>query len=139
MKDLKFRVWDKKKKKMLSWGDSLVIFEHVITEKEYKSVKFRYMIDFIRSRFWNELQQKFEIMLFTGVRDKVGREIYEGDIILIYNDYDWISYIAFEKGAFIPKPERIGHGPLFLLNHYHADIEVIGNIFENPELLKVKK
>jgi uncharacterized phage protein (TIGR01671 family) len=137
MKEIKFRAWDKKKKKMLSWGDSLVIFEQVITEKEFKSVRFRYMIDFIRARFWNDLQQRYEIMFFTGLRDKFGREIYEGDIIVEYNDYHDPSYIAFDKGAFVQMPDKIGNSPLFLLNQ--SDLEVIGNIFENPEKLQVKK
>lgn len=72
----------------------------------------------------------FELMQFTGLKDKNGKEIYEGDI-LEYVERDWNKLkdltvrcdVVFEDGAFKPSIDP-------------ENSEVIGNIYENPELLK---
>ncbi len=85
------------------------------------------------------------LMQFTGLKDKNGKEIYEGDIIKYQGlegfDYkekeETISEVAFIGGAFVPVY-------LSTRNHHNSDdemiivedLEVIGNIYENPELLK---
>jgi len=72
------------------------------------------------------------LMQFTGLKDKNGKEIYEGDIVrqreFIPNDHTITAEIVFSEGCFI-------------LNGWEQFIcpnqcEVIGNIYENPELLK---
>lgn len=86
---------------------------------------------------WNELQildepEQYELMQFTGLHDKNGREIYEGDIVEVkFNDgggYDNPVEVSFENGSF-----WVGMG---YLNDVKI-IEVIGNIYENPELLNL--
>ena len=74
------------------------------------------------------------LMQFTGLKDKNGKEIYEGDILKICNGslncVAWMEpnrVVTFEKGAFTC--------PTWSFDSTHW-IEVIGNIYENPELLK---
>jgi len=72
-------------------------------------------------------------MQYTGLKDKNGKEIYEGDIVKIEGFINHV--VGFEDGAFrwmnvgpyLPIAERISE----------RECEVIGNIYENPELLKL--
>jgi len=77
-----------------------------------------------------------EIMQYTGLKDKNGAEIYEGDIII--GDFVWGGYqgiVKYSDGCF----HIAEHGDASFLPFYdHAASlhEVIGNIHENPELLE---
>lgn len=92
----------------------------------------------------------YNIMQFTGLFDKNGKEIYEGDIIkaTYYNftgkNCELIQEVCFDYGCFIAKtpdcknaqPELDrNNSPLFWLKA-PSYCEVIGNIHQNPELLK---
>lgn len=73
------------------------------------------------------------LMQYTGLKDKDGKEIYEEDIVkgIFYQGKPEISTVKWlEKGAafiFFGYPMNV---------HGLHDVEVIGNIYENPELLK---
>jgi uncharacterized phage protein (TIGR01671 family) len=131
-REIKFRVWDGKK--MLYDNDnSNLMVEH------YNSVW---------SVFCQSLQdvnKDFILMQFTGLKDKNGREIYEGDIVSYFGFYEG-DY--FEKGGmgFIQWDEehhyvaKWGNDEMYICSTWDLAKNyggtVIGNIYENPELLK---
>ena len=72
-----------------------------------------------------EVMANLELMQFTGLLDKNGREIYEGDIIK--RGEFGASRVEFSEGAFV-----LAEGEYEPLSHYMRDAwEVIGNIYEN--------
>lgn len=79
---------------------------------------------------------------YTGLTDKNGRKIFEGDIIEITDTFNKIisGVVYWCDGAFwadCSQPD--GDDGFYSLCHLGDCIEVIGNIYDNPELLEVKK
>ena len=124
----KFRAWLKKEQKMdnkiedISWlDDELYCIGDGIT----------YMV----------LAEDLVLMQSTGLKDKNGKEIFEGDIV----DYKGRKAVIKWHGSYASfiyrfvdelKERNSEWHPLFLA-YYH--VEVIGNKFENPELLEVEE
>ena len=81
-----------------------------------------------------------ELMQYTGIKDKNGVKIYEGDIVLIRIDKTNILHktvVKFKHGVFIA--DIIGDNDYIYLFHFgfnEDDFEVIGNIYENKNLLE---
>ena len=76
---------------------------------------------------------------YTGLNDKHGKRIFEGDIAKVLQGKDKdIAYVGFENGAFMlyPKTGNIYERTLWSYWYNDWDVEVIGNIHENPELLE---
>ena len=69
---------------------------------------------------------------FTGFQDKIGNDLFEGDIVRFHEDK--IGYVDFEFGSFLLRIKNASTmGFIFL--HAVGSYEIIGNKFENPELL----
>ena len=82
-----------------------------------------------------------EVMQYTGCRDKNGLEIFEGDVIKDKYDKTWL--VQWYAGAFVITnkiPDSDGQESTYSyfnnLSNHHFYFEVIGNIYENPELLE---
>ena len=73
------------------------------------------------------------LMQYTGIKDKNGEEIYEGDItnygvVAYYNDLNWDCGGSPHPGFFFRG------GDMTYRDGFFEDIEIIGNVYENPEL-----
>lgn len=108
-REIKFRAWDKERK-LMDIVTTISFASGLVQGKQHHN---------------REYPQEIELMQYTGLKDKNGKEIYESDIVkevlVGVVEYDAPSFYAITpKGS-----------------HFHAneDCEVIGNIYENPELL----
>ena len=79
-----------------------------------------------------------KIMQYTGLKDKNGKEIYEGDLIELHKNKNGCCQVVFENsyvgGWVLTEPKNKG-SRLSLGARDPSEIEVIGNIYENPELI----
>ena len=75
------------------------------------------------------------VMQFTGLLDNNGAEIYEGDVVTGYCcDYEGPFEVFFHEGTFSVKADE-SYFPCLFECSPEKNVEVIGNIYENPELL----
>lgn len=125
----KYRAWDSAKKEMFK--DTFAITESgqvVVVEQESVASSPDYV-------FVDHLV----IMQSTGLADKNGKEIFEGDIVKmskdVYSEPTYYEVVRHRGGAY--RLESKQHGCELWLRH--TDCEVVGNIYENPELLEDKK
>lgn len=124
MREIKFRAWHKEEK---------IIGEVLGIDILHKEIFFSNEdVDCYEHSDFKDI----ELMQYTGLYDKNEKEIYEGDIVKLRANHG-IGVIKYydEWGAFVI--EYIKPRPLAVLgmNYYKEDIEVLGNIYKNPELL----
>lgn len=120
MREFKFRYWNgarmiqQKDIRLIDFNNNFVHYFDIDTQ-EYNQ---------------EEYCDRFHLMQYTGTKDRNGNEIYEGDIIkYTFGDEENIDYIDFGEGMFSPS-NAIRWGL--------SNDEVIGNIYENKELLENK-
>lgn len=93
--------------------------------------------DFNDCQYFAEYTNKSTpVMQYTGLKDKNGKEIYEGDIL---GSYGAVFTVIFEDGCFKWSTDAIGANNQIAYKktgHFKnvGPFEVIGNIYENPEL-----
>lgn len=137
MRELKFRAWDKKSKK-IRIVESIGFGELSYYNEGYPVAN---MIgrDCIHDKdiIIHRDSYQHELMQYTGLKDKNGKEIYEGDILLY--DSGSKTSVFYKNGAFV---RSYGNSNMYLLYDSFIEdgclynYEVIGNIYENPELLE---
>jgi uncharacterized phage protein (TIGR01671 family) len=76
-------------------------------------------------------QKEFIFQQFTGLKDKNDNEIYEGDIVRT-DEAGWIAEVIYDRDCFMCSDKQGGFSTFCQWEKF----EVIGNIFENKELLK---
>lgn len=124
MKDrVNYRFWDKKEKVMLDWDCICQTAFNCYIRKEGNKMQ-RYGLMYCAFT----THSKFIPLQCTGLKDNNGKLIYEGDMVKEYNDIGEFERI---KDVRLMQDVMIG----FNLNSSYG-YEVIGNIYENPELLK---
>lgn len=124
MREIKFRCWDRFKQRWSNYkiNDGTVYFMDKNTGVWYGSYNKRY--------------KDFNLMQYTGLEDKNGKEIYEGDILSDGNNEKPYKVI-FENGSF--RAEFKGDFEEYsfdLIDVVAQSYEVVGNIYENPELME---
>ena len=109
-REIKFRAWDGVLDRMCSWEEVRHVFSLIVNDKNY------------------------DLMQFTGLRDKNGREIYEGDILRFFFDDEefhtcpvsWNAEMsAYVLAEYVPEDMWVER----------CEYEVIGNVHESPELV----
>lgn len=122
MRPIKFRAWDKKEKRFLS-------------EKEMTEIG-----GFYYSYGVDPDPEEFELVQFTGLLDRHGKEIWEGNILKVEYVGDepdtYIGDVVFEDSCWQMNVKKNKNHPEHQSPFSAGDhIEIIGNIYENPELL----
>ncbi len=130
MRPIKFRAWDKKTKEFRqdNFTDP--------TDNDTKML----LVD-MNGTCWvegnktgiDDVSDRFILMQYTGLKDKQSKEIYEGDIVESSLDKEERDVITFKGGEF--NAHELGTGSSDLENYF----KVIGNIYENKELLEEEK
>jgi len=136
-REIKFRVWDKEDKRMITHEQDFIPLK-------VTSIGLLRLNPHHVESFWEIMPiERFELMQFTGVKDSNGVGIYEGDLFEdLGSDFDYLlcewnsTHGHFEINGYFKDHEgeqRIEEHALLLANT--EDLTVIGNIHTNPDLL----
>lgn len=132
----RFRAWLKQYNVMVDDVSDLTFFEgnlKFIGRRTVGGVSFQYSVD------------KIELMQSTGLKDENSKEIFEGDILEVTDKHSWLEVVSYsqEKVMFVTeeinREFKVPESPLYdLSDSTFLKFKVIGNIYENSELLEVE-
>ncbi|EDO9837077.1 hypothetical protein GPG02_08540 [Campylobacter jejuni] len=138
LQDFDFRIWNKTKEEFLKKEPTLIKLDNERVIAGRISRFYANTADIADMFIGNG--NDLEIELWTGIYDKNGKKIYEGDIVKTKSPYDcFLAKVGIHKeGTFYfegKNGDYIG-SLIYLVEDEGYTIETIGNIHENPELLK---
>lgn len=121
MREIKFRAWDKKEK--------IILFSGVL--EEYNTLVFWRQGDL--PEHYGFFDKDLIVMQYTGLKDKNGKEIYEGDIVFNGNKNYTVEFGQYYSDGYY---EHHGWTIDDNFDSFQPErYEIMGNIYQNPELL----
>ena len=125
MREIKFRAWVKEKKAIFE----VVLINYVTKKVTYLLERVGHLLS-IRDAKFNDV----ELMQYTGLKDKNNKEIYDGDIIFLHGSKYKVIFKT-EGARFVLRNNEFELEITFI-NNNNKRMEIIGNIYENPELME---
>ena len=125
MREIKFRAWDKARKRWTNYSiaDDLPRFydKHTGCWKTDRE------------------GERFILCQYTGLKNFNGKEIYEGDIVRAVGFSNWIGVAKYsdKNQAFVFEcTDKNYRGNIVFMSQFDQGFKILGNIYENPELLE---
>ena len=148
MREIKFRAWDNDIREMV-YQDNNTRRNNSVIDAIFEFDEMGYSL--MTNRYGEDeyiTVMNFELMQYTGLKDKIDKEIYEGDIVKCvtvsnYSTEEYVSEVVWDDDCFMVHESNTVGIPLGVFRQNDnfqcplSEIEVIGNIYENPELLEV--
>jgi uncharacterized phage protein (TIGR01671 family) len=127
MREIKFRAWDKQRKEFLSAGQVLISVQP--GRRPDRNPQY---LDILTDP--DKYRDRFSIQQFTGLKDRSGNDIYEGDI---FEAQSWIAVVEWDEtnGRFLGFTVS-GERKIVYIGREPQPVKIIGNICENPDLIK---
>jgi uncharacterized phage protein (TIGR01671 family) len=137
-REIKFRAWDKEAKLMRHHEKDGRGYYHEDAESWGLTIAMLVLGNMTGVR--DEFMERYDLMQYTGLKDKNGKEIYEGDVLSDGKEAHlyivvWVENLA----SFGINKKGWAFTHFFMEAIEPDDLEVIGNIYENPELLEAGK
>ena len=135
MRELRFRVWIKDEKRYYDESDEgsyMIVPNGNVT---YTSEVYEENGEWCKDT--TSATSDVIVEQYTGLKDKNGKEIYEGDIVDYNDDGECIGVVEYDAPEFCLNADATNWARMFLKGAPHQ--RVIGNIHENPELVEGEK
>jgi len=147
MRKIKFMVWDREKKTMFQADELLNLWSQYSDDDEAKSpgIKTVPHVTVVKQAYRGPdlnlvVGRDCDLMQYTGIEDKNGKECFEGDLVMDHGYRGVVEFGTIERlnkhGVFYLNLSKGGGTGDKAFFDRDLDFEIIGNIYENPELVE---